>query len=113
MAIMKGGYCASADNSMFRAIKLIMLSSFIRVAACTCWVCCQMTLLKIIIKITHFKTKPAVGYLFSSFSFIIIRGNGGIRIDKYRLSSLIEVLCFTFSGIEFHNMVVDGIKDFW
>ena len=28
-------------------------------------------------------------------------------------SSLIEVLCFMFSGIEFHDMVVDGIKDFW
>ena len=38
-----------------------------------------MTLLKIIIKITHFKTKPAVGYLFFSFSFIVVRGNGGIR----------------------------------
>ena len=34
------------------------------------------------------------------------------KIDKYRLSSLIEVLCFMFSGIEFHNMVVEGIKDF-
>ena len=35
------------------------------------------------------------------------------EIDKYRLSSLIEVLCFMFSGIELDNMVVDGIKDFW
>ena len=90
-----------------------MLSSFIRVAACTRWVCCQMTLLKIIIKITHFKTKPAVDYLFFSFSFIVVRGTVVSEIDKYRLSSLIEVLCFTFSGIEFYNMVVDGIKDFW
>ena len=38
-----------------------------------------MMLLKIIIKITHFKTKPAVGYLFFSFSFIVVSGNGGIR----------------------------------
>ena len=38
-----------------------------------------MTLLKIIIKITHFKTKSAVGYLFFSFSFIVVRGNGDIR----------------------------------
>ena len=38
-----------------------------------------MTFLKIIIKITHFKTKPAVGYLFFSFSCIVVRGNGGIR----------------------------------
>ena len=48
-----------------------MLSSFIRVAACTRWVCCQMTLLKIIIKITHFKTKPAVGYLFSFLNMML------------------------------------------
>ena len=38
-----------------------------------------MTLLKITIKITHFKTKPAVGYLLFSFSFIVVRRNGGIR----------------------------------
>ena len=29
--------------------------------------------------VTHFKTKPAVGYLFFSFSFIVVRRNGGIR----------------------------------
>ena len=38
-----------------------------------------MTLLKIIIKVTHFKTKPAVGYLLSSFSSTVVRINGGIR----------------------------------
>ena len=30
--------------------------------------------------------------------------------DTYRLSSLTDVLCFMFSGIELHNAVVDGIK---
>ena len=90
-----------------------MLSSFIRVAACTRWVCCQMTLLKIIIKVTHFKTKPAVGYLLFSFSFIIVRRNGGIRNGQISFEFANRVLCFTFSGIEFHNMVVDGMKDFW
>ena len=90
-----------------------MLSSFIRVAACTCWVCCQMTLLKIIIKVTHFKTKSAVGDLLFSFSFIVVRGTVVSEIDKYRLSSLIKALCFMFSWIEFHNVMVDGIKDFW
>ena len=34
------------------------------------------------------------------------------EINKYRLSSLIEVLCFVFSGIEFRNLVVDGMKEF-
>ena len=34
------------------------------------------------------------------------------EIDKYRLSSPIEVLCFMFSRIEFHNIVVDRMKDF-
>ena len=82
-------------------------------AACTCWVCYQMTLLQIIIKVTHFKTKSAVGDLLFSFSFIVVRGTVVSEIDKYRLSSLIEVLCFMFSGIEYHNRVVDGIKDFW
>ena len=32
--------------------------------------------------------------------------------DKYRFSSLTEVLCFLFSGIEFHNVMVDGIEEF-
>ena len=35
------------------------------------------------------------------------------EIDKYRLSSLVEILCVMFSGIEFHYMVVDVMKDFW
>ena len=35
------------------------------------------------------------------------------EIDKYRLSSLTEVLCLMFSGTEFHNMVADRMKDFW
>ena len=34
------------------------------------------------------------------------------EINKYRLSSLIEVLCFVFSGIEFRKLVVDGMKEF-
>ena len=71
-----------------------------------------MTLLKIIIKVTHFKTKPAVGYLLFSFSFIIVRRNGGIRNGQISFEFANRVLCFTFSGIEFHNMVVDGMKDF-
>ena len=32
--------------------------------------------------------------------------------NKYRLSSLIEVLCLMFSGIDFHSVVVDGTKEF-
>ena len=35
-----------------------------------------------------------------------------ISEDKYCLSSLIEVFCFMFSGIKFHNVVVDWMKEF-
>ena len=59
--------------------KSIKLSIFLRVVACTGWVRCQMTLLKIIIEVTHFKTKPAVNYLLFRVSFIVVSMNGGIR----------------------------------
>ena len=74
-----------------------MLSSFIGVAECTCRVCCQMTLLKIIIKVTHFKTKHAVSYLFFSFSFIVVMGNGGIRNRQISFEFADrDTLCYVF-----------------
>ena len=72
-----------------------------------------MMLLKVISNVTHFKAKPAVGYLLFSFSFLVVGRNSGIREGQIRLSSLTEVLCFMFLGIEFHNMVVDWMKELW
>ena len=71
-------------------------------------------MLGLLSEVTHFKTKPAVGYLLFSFSLIVVkRKTLALETETYRLSSLIEVLCFIFSGIEFHNMLDNGMKEFW
>ena len=62
-------------------------------ATCARWVCCQITLLKIKINVTQFKTKPVVGYLLCfSFSFIVVVRNGGIR--EGQISFEFHFACF-------------------
>ena len=67
-----------------------------------------MTLLKIIIKITHLKTKPAVGYLLFSFSFIVVRRNGGVRIS-FSYSNLHDM---TNTIVEFAEVGVQ-LSEWW
>ena len=52
-----------------------------------------------------------MGYLFFSFSFIVVSGNGGIR--NRQMSFEFSNRGVMFSGIEFHNIMADGMKDFW